>query len=161
MTDLTHLAISSPISYLIAFAVPALDAILPFLPSETLLIVLGVATAGSADPRIALLIALAACGAFAGDNLCYLIGRRFGPAAERRVFAGEKGQRRRAWANRPTRPWRAICSSWKTCSTCPPGQQTRWSGSSIIGCPAGSPWWSRRPPGRPSCRACRRDWRAG
>ena len=98
MTGLTQLAISSPISYLVAFAVPALDAILPFLPSETLLIVLGVATAGSADPRIAVLVALAACGAFAGDNLCYLIGRRFGPVAERRVFAGERGQRRRAWA---------------------------------------------------------------
>jgi membrane-associated protein len=98
MTDLTQLAIYAPISYLIAFAVPALDAILPFLPSETLLIALGVATAGSTDPRIALLVALAACGAFAGDNLCYLIGQRFGPAAERRVFAGEKGQRRRAWA---------------------------------------------------------------
>jgi membrane-associated protein len=96
--DLTQLAISSPISYLVAFAFPALDAILPFLPSETLLIALGVATAGSDDPRIALLVLLAACGAFAGDNLCYLIGRRFGPAAERRVFAGEKGQRRRAWA---------------------------------------------------------------
>jgi membrane-associated protein len=98
MIDLTQLAISSPISYLVAFAIPALDAILPFLPSESLLIALGVATAGSADPRIALLIALAACGAFVGDNLCYLIGRRFGPAAERRVFSGEKGQRRRAWA---------------------------------------------------------------
>ena len=98
MTGLTQLAISSPISYLVAFAVPALDAILPFLPSETLLIVLGVATAGSADPRIALLVGLAALGAFAGDNLCYLIGRRFGPVAERRIFAGEKGQRRRAWA---------------------------------------------------------------
>lgn len=99
MTGLTQLAIYSPISYLVAFAFPALDAILPFLPSESLLIVLGVATAGSSDPRIALLVALAACGAFAGDNLCYLIGRRFGPAAERRVFAGEKGQRRRVWAH--------------------------------------------------------------
>lgn len=98
MTALTQLAVSAPISYLIAFLIPALDAILPFLPSETLLILLGVATAGSTDPRIAVLVALAACGAFAGDNLCYQIGCRFGPAAERRVFAGERGERRRAWA---------------------------------------------------------------
>jgi membrane protein DedA with SNARE-associated domain len=98
MTGVSQLAVSSPVSYLVAFVIPALDAILPFLPSETLLIVLGVATAGSADPRIAVLVALAACGAFAGDNLCYLIGRRFGPAAERRVFAGSRGQRSRAWA---------------------------------------------------------------
>jgi membrane-associated protein len=94
----SHLAVSSPASYLAAFLLPALDAILPILPSETIVIALGVATAGSADPRIAVLVALAACGAFAGDNLCYFIGRRFGPLAERRLFAGERGARRRAWA---------------------------------------------------------------
>ena len=45
------------------------------LPSETAIIALGVATAGSADPRIALLVACSAAGAFLGDNLCYLLGR--------------------------------------------------------------------------------------
>ena len=70
------------------------------LPSETVIIALGVATAGSADPRIALLIACSAAGAFLGDNLCYLLGRRFGPRVERRFFRGEKGARRRAWAER-------------------------------------------------------------
>jgi membrane-associated protein len=98
MTGLSLLAVSSPAPYLVAFLVPALDAVLPVLPSESAVIALGVATAGSTDPRIAILVALAACGAFAGDNLGYLIGRRFGPAAERRVFAGERGERRRAWA---------------------------------------------------------------
>ncbi len=68
------------------------------LPSETVIIALGVATAGSADPRIALLVACAAAGAFLGDNLCYLLGHRFGPRVERRFFRGEKGARRRAWA---------------------------------------------------------------
>jgi len=98
MSVLQHLALSSPLSYLAAFLIPMLDAILPVLPSETIVIALGVSTAGSTDPRIALLVGLAACGAFAGDNLCYFIGRRFGPLAERKVFAGEKGARRRAWA---------------------------------------------------------------
>jgi membrane-associated protein len=98
MSLLQHLALSSPLSYLAAFLIPMLDAILPVLPSETIVIALGVSTAGSADPRIALLVGLAACGAFAGDNLCYFIGRRFGPLAERKLFAGEKGARRRAWA---------------------------------------------------------------
>jgi membrane-associated protein len=100
MIGLSALAISAPLSYLAAFWVPALDAILPILPSETVVIALGVATAGSTDPRIAVLILLAAAGAFAGDNLAYLIGRRFGPLVERRVFASEQGQRRRAWAQR-------------------------------------------------------------
>jgi membrane protein DedA with SNARE-associated domain len=80
--------------------IPALDAVFPVLPSETAVIALGVATAGSADPRIALLVACAAAGAFLGDNLCYLLGRRFGPAVERRFFATEKGARRRQWAER-------------------------------------------------------------
>jgi membrane-associated protein len=97
---LTSLQVDSPISYLIAIVIPALDAVFPVLPSETAVIALGVATAGSADPRIALLVACAAAGAFLGDNLCYLLGRRFGPAVERRFFASEKGARRRDWAER-------------------------------------------------------------
>ena len=87
-----------PLSYAIAVVIPALDAILPVLPSETAIIALGVATAGSPDPRIALLVACAAAGAFLGDNLCYVLGRRFGPRAERRFFSTAKGARRRAWA---------------------------------------------------------------
>jgi len=100
MIDLTQLAVASPVSYLVALTVPALDAIFPVFPSETAVIALGVATAGSTDPRIAVLVLLAACGAFAGDNLAYLIGRRFGPAAQRRFFASERGERRLTWADR-------------------------------------------------------------
>lgn len=98
MNVLTSLQVDSVISYLIALVIPALDAIFPVLPSETAVIALGVATAGSTDPRIALLVGCAAVGAFLGDNLSYLIGRRFGPFAERRFFSTEKGARRRAWA---------------------------------------------------------------
>lgn len=100
MIDLAQLDVSSPASYLIAVLVPALDALIPVLPSETAVIALGVATAGSTDPRIAVLVGLAAVGAFLGDNAAYLVGRRFGPAVSRRVFAGERGKRRRDWAQR-------------------------------------------------------------
>lgn len=103
VTILTHLQVGSPLSYLIALVLPALDAIFPALPSETAVIALGVATAGSADPRIALLVGCAALGAFLGDNLSYLIGRRFGPFAERRFFAGPKGRESRRWAERSLR----------------------------------------------------------
>jgi membrane protein DedA with SNARE-associated domain len=96
----TSLRVDSPISYLLAFLLTAFDAVLPVLPSETLLIALGVATAGSADPRIALLVGCAAFGAFVGDNLAYLLGHRFGPFVERRFFSSEKGTQRRAWAKR-------------------------------------------------------------
>ena len=100
MIDLAQLDISSPVSYLIAVLVPALDALVPVLPSETAVIALGVATAGSTDPRIAVLVGLAALGAFLGDNAAYLVGRRFGPVVSRRVFAGERGEHRRDWAQR-------------------------------------------------------------
>jgi membrane-associated protein len=98
MIDLSHLAIDSPVSYLIALLLPAFDALIPILPSETAIITLGVATAGSADPRIAILVALAAVGAFLGDNLTYFVGERIGPRVDRWLFSGEKGRKRRAWA---------------------------------------------------------------
>ncbi len=98
MIGFAHLAVSSPLSYLAAFWLPALDVVFPVLPSETVVIALGVATAGSTDPRILVLVLLAALGAFAGDNLAYWIGSRFGPAAERRLFSGQRGARRLAWA---------------------------------------------------------------
>ncbi len=58
------------------------------LPSETAVITLGVATADSADPRITLLLACCAAGALVGDNLCYLVGRRFGAAHRGPVLPG-------------------------------------------------------------------------
>jgi membrane-associated protein len=104
VSGITSLQVGSPLSYLIAFLLPCLDAVLPVVPSETVLIAFGVATAGSADPRIFLLLLCAAAGAFAGDNLSYLIGWRFGPWATRRFFApGSKGAARRDWAERSLR----------------------------------------------------------
>jgi membrane-associated protein len=100
MSALSSLQVDSAFSYLIAFIIPALDAVFPVLPGESAVIALGVATAGSADPRIALLVGCAAAGAFIGDNLCYLLGRRFGPAVQRRFFTTPKGARARAWAER-------------------------------------------------------------
>jgi membrane-associated protein len=98
VSALASLQVDSLLSYAAAIIFPALDAVLPVLPSETIVITLGVATAGSADPRIALLVACAAAGAFLGDNLCYLLGSRFGPWIERRFFQSEKGAKQRAWA---------------------------------------------------------------
>ena len=98
MTGLTNLHLGSPLSYLLAFAMPALDAVLPLVPSETALVALGVATAGSTDGRIALLVAAGALGAFLGDNIAYLLGRHYAAAVENRLFSSPKGARRRAWA---------------------------------------------------------------
>jgi membrane protein DedA with SNARE-associated domain len=99
-SGITTLHVGSLVSYLIAFGLPCFDAVVPILPSETVIIAFGVASAGSSDPRTFLILLCAAAGAWAGDNLAYLIGWRFGPWATRRFFSGEKGAARRDWAER-------------------------------------------------------------
>ena len=99
-SGITTLQVGSLLSYLIAFGLPCFDAVVPILPSETVIIAFGVASAGSSDPRIFLILLCAAAGAWAGDNLAYLIGWRFGPWATRRFFSSEKGAARRDWAER-------------------------------------------------------------
>ncbi len=83
-------------AYLIVFLLAVLDAVVPLVPSETAVITAGV-VAANGDLSLALIIPAAAAGAFIGDNLAYLIGRRFGGRATKR-FSGEKGQRRMKWA---------------------------------------------------------------
>jgi membrane-associated protein len=98
--QLTHLvAQASGWAYVIVLLLAFLDAILPIVPSETSVITAGV-VASAGDLNIALVIAGAAVGAFLGDNLVYLIGRRYGERARKRFFSGEKASARIDWAER-------------------------------------------------------------
>jgi membrane-associated protein len=45
-------------------------------------------------------LALAAAGAFCGDNASYALGRSLGRPVRRRLFAGERARRRLEWAQR-------------------------------------------------------------
>jgi len=88
---------SSPWFYLIIFTVALLDSILPIVPSETLVIIGGVAAGGSAvegSLNVALVIACGAAGAFCGDNLSYEIGSRASGAAMRRFARTASGRAR-------------------------------------------------------------------
>jgi membrane-associated protein len=97
---LTHLvAQASGWAYVIVLVLALLDAILPVVPSETSVITAGV-VASAGDLNIALVIAGAAVGAFLGDNLVYLIGRRYGERARQRFFSGDKASARIDWAER-------------------------------------------------------------
>ena len=73
---------------LVIFVIALLDSIVPVVPSETLVIVGGVA-AGQGTQSLWLVIVCGAVGAFTGDNLAYLLGRRFSDRvnawADRRV----------------------------------------------------------------------------
>ena len=84
-------------AYAIVFAVAFLDALIPLVPSETTVITAGV-VAATGDLTLAIVIPAAAAGAFAGDNVAYLIGRRFGGGIKRRFGSGNA--RRIEWAER-------------------------------------------------------------
>ena len=60
---------------LIIFAVAFLDSVIPIVPSETMVIIGGVA-AGQGEQSLLLVIVAGATGAFLGDNTAYLIGAR-------------------------------------------------------------------------------------
>jgi membrane-associated protein len=96
-TDLV--ANASGWAYAIVFALAFLDALVPVVPSETSVITAGV-VASSGDLNLMLVIALAAGGAFAGDNTAYFIGNRYGRRINERFFSSEKGKKRIAWAHR-------------------------------------------------------------
>lgn len=91
--EVSHSAVTYPV---VAFAAAA-DVLFPLIPSETIVITAGV-LAAQGDLLIWLLVPAVALGAFLGDNLCYLLGRRIGDPIADRLFADEKGQARLRWA---------------------------------------------------------------
>jgi membrane protein DedA with SNARE-associated domain len=81
----------------IIFAVAFFDSIAPVVPSETMVIIGGVA-AGSGDQRLISVIACGAIGAFLGDNAAYLIGARMSGWIERRAEQRPTWRTRLDWA---------------------------------------------------------------
>ena len=55
-----------------------IDGFVPILPSETLIVALGALSVTSGQPNMWFVMAAAAVGAIAGDNMAYLLGRRVG-----------------------------------------------------------------------------------
>jgi membrane-associated protein len=87
---------------LVIFGIALLDSVIPLVPSETAVIIGGVA-AGQGEQNLLLVIACAALGAFCGDNIAYLIGRRFSPWINRRSDRRPKTARRLQWAREQIR----------------------------------------------------------
>ena len=97
--SLTNLVSGSPWAYGVVFLVSVVDAFFPLVPSETAVIAAGV-LASSGDLELVLVVAAAATGAFAGDNVSYLLGDAVGEPAQRRLFRGDRGKRMVRWARR-------------------------------------------------------------
>jgi len=97
IVELLQSTLDSPWLWLIVAAVAGLDALLPFMPSETTVVTVAVLL-GVDLPRLALLVVVAAVGALLGDCLSHWIGRRAGPRMLALLQRGEKGQARYDWA---------------------------------------------------------------
>ena len=83
---------------LIIFAVAFFDSIVPIVPSESMVIIGGVA-AGQGEQSLLLVIAAGASGAFLGDNAAYFVGRYMQGFIGRQVERRPNLQRRIDWAD--------------------------------------------------------------
>jgi membrane-associated protein len=90
---------ASPLAYLAVLAACALDAVLPVVPSEAVVIASSV-LAVRGELWIWLVAVAAACGGFVGDAGSYALGRTAGARVTRRLFRGTAARRRLAWAGR-------------------------------------------------------------
>lgn len=83
----------------VIFAIALLDSIIPIVPSETAVIIAGVAVSvGDTPYSLWMVIAAGATGAFIGDNTAYSIGRVFSGWFERRALERPKFMARLDWA---------------------------------------------------------------
>lgn len=96
---LSHEVSNSAVTYPVVFFACAFDVLFPLIPSETIVITASV-LAAQGELLIVGIVPLVALGAFLGDNLCYLLGRKVGDPVADRLFSGEKGQARLSWAER-------------------------------------------------------------
>ena len=97
--SLLELVGGSSWAYAAIFAIVTVDAFFPLVPGETSVIT-GAILAANDQLSVLLVFAAAMAGALAGDNISYLLGDRFGPPVQRRLFKTEKAARKLEWARR-------------------------------------------------------------
>jgi membrane protein DedA with SNARE-associated domain len=85
----------------VIFGVALLDSVIPVVPSETTVILGGIAAGVS--PELLLVILAGASGAFLGDNLAYEIGFRFSDRVARFAATRPKFAKRLVWAQEQIR----------------------------------------------------------
>ena len=83
----------------VILVIALLDSVIPIVPSETCVIIGGVA-AGTGHYPLWLVIPAGAVGAAIGDNVAYLLGRRAGPWFERRAARKDSTRARLDWTKR-------------------------------------------------------------
>lgn len=89
----------SPWVFVALYAFATIDGFFPPIPSETVVIALASLAVSTGDPNFWVLGAVAAAGAFSGDQVAYSIGRRI-PARRLHLLSGARAQRSLDWAER-------------------------------------------------------------
>ncbi|HEV2753659.1 MAG TPA: DedA family protein [Solirubrobacteraceae bacterium] len=103
---LVELVTGSPWVYPLGLAIIVFDAVVPVLPSETLLITGGVLAARGKISLLGLM-AVGFIGAVIGDNITFTLGSRYGTRARDRLFRSGKARSRleKAREQLDERPW--------------------------------------------------------
>lgn len=86
LEQITQLALASPWLLAVIMGMAVIDALLPVVPSEALIIGAGV-SAAAGDQNLLVVIGAAALGSLIGEVIGYLIGRGVGPSVRARFFA--------------------------------------------------------------------------
>lgn len=89
--SLTQLVTDSPITYLIIFALTAIDVLVPIVPAEATVTAAAV-LAGQGTLNVVWVMIAAGLGAFIGDNVAYWLGRAAGRPLVRRILRGDTSQ---------------------------------------------------------------------
>jgi membrane-associated protein len=97
--QLAESLISSPWLYVVLIAISVLDAFLPVVPSEPVIILAGV-YAALGETNLFLVIASVALGVFLGDMVPYTVGRLFGTRLLRRLPPGTERRAAHDWVAR-------------------------------------------------------------
>ncbi|GIE87505.1 DedA family protein [Actinoplanes regularis] len=99
MSQYVDLLATSRWVLVVVLAAAMFDVILPFIPSETIIVAVGVGVAGTGRPLLIWVILAAAAGVLCGDGLAYLIGHRSGPGVTRRLRGGRRGAAIHDWVS--------------------------------------------------------------
>lgn len=87
----------TPWVFVALYALAVIDGFFPPIPSESVIIALAALFVSTEDPQFWVLGAVAAAGAFTGDQIAYSIGKRI-PLRRLRFMQGERALRAVTWA---------------------------------------------------------------
>ncbi|GAA2684435.1 DedA family protein [Actinoplanes palleronii] len=91
MSQYVELLTSGRWVLVVVLAAAMVDVVLPFIPSETIIVAVGVGVAEAGHPLLIWVMVAAAAGVVCGDGLAYLVGRRSGAAVRHRLRRGRRG----------------------------------------------------------------------